>query len=312
MASRDSGRSVGSLAITGGILLVVIFVGYLILTAVFAVRVDASEVCGIWQNGKVEEKADTGFNRRNPFTTRYKCYDATTLTYETTDGSGNATYKDSAMGSVKSSDGVASNVYVLLTFRINRDQVPLIYSTYGKTMDTVVEKYVAPQTRGAVVNIFGKKTMDAIYLGGQETTQAEIAAALKPVIESYGLVFIDFRMTQVDPEQKYKDAVAAQQSEAQNAKVEEAKVVTAEQQAEQARVTAQGQADAKLIEANAEAEANNVIQASLTDAPELLQYKYIETLGTVTWMILPSDNGIVPTLPLDVPSDEPTPTPPAG
>ena len=174
--------------------------------------------------------------------------------------------------------GGSMSVDVTDRFSLAKDQADELFKQAG-TLELVKDRFVRPETREVVRDIFGGFTAEE----GYSTKRAEIAKVitddLRTRLGARGILVDSVNIREVEPEAKVLEAINAilqSRNEAARALEDQKKQVTeadtrkqvAELDKDAAVTKAEADAAAVRIAAEAEAEANTKIAASLT--PELL------------------------------------------
>lgn len=299
-----------TVALGAAAIVVVVLVFGGIIFAMSSEKVSAGTVAVITRNGDDKGLAEPGRVWLTPAIEGTEVYQTSVQNLEFTgnEDASDALWTDSVI-TQKTKDGVDVNYAAMLYFELPADEVRRLYKERGRSMSALVEQHIQVITRDIARDVLEQGLVDEIYLGGMEKFSNDIEAKLIERLAEIGVTVKSFDLTAIDPSDAYKQAIEQQTEQRQVAALEEEKVEVAAQQAEQKRVAAQGDADAaviasqgkakaSVIEAEAEAESNRLIAESLT--PEVLQAMYYETLATVNWAILNSDD-VQQTMPLPNP-----------
>jgi regulator of protease activity HflC (stomatin/prohibitin superfamily) len=170
--------------------------------------------------------------------------------------------------------GGSMSVDVTVRFSLAQDKADDLFKQAG-TLDLVKDRFVRPETREVVRNVFGKYDAEQ----GYSTQRAEIAASitdqLRERLGTKGILVDSVNIREVEPEAKVLEAINAilqSRNEAARALEDQKKQVTeadtrkqvAELDKDAAVTKAEAEAAAVRIAAEAEAEANTKIAESLT------------------------------------------------
>lgn len=181
--------------------------------------------------------------------------------------------------SVIASGGGSMKVDVTVRFSVAPDQAGELFRLAG-SIDLIKDRFVRPDTREVVRNIFGEYTAEQGYSTERAKIATQVTDQLAERLLKRGILVDSVNVRDVLPEQQVLDAInavlqtrnqAAQALEDQKKQVTEAQtrkqVATLDKEA--AITKAEAEAQAVSISAQAQAEANAKIAASLS--PELVQ-----------------------------------------
>ena len=181
--------------------------------------------------------------------------------------------------SVIATGGGSMKVDVTVRFSVAPDQAAALFRQAG-SLDLIKDRFVRPETREVVRNIFGEYSAEEGYSTQRAKIATQVTEELAVRLVKRGIVVDSVNIRDVLPEQQVLDAInavlqtrnqAVQALEDQKKQVTEAQtrkqVATLDK--ESAITKAEALAQAVSIAAQAQAEANAKIAASLT--PELVQ-----------------------------------------
>lgn len=270
--STESGRSVV------GILVYVCLAlsGVLFLSSFM--RVVPANTVGIPTTlGKVGSPVNSGFQLVVPWT---DITEFSTRTQELSmlraEDEGDKAKDDSV--DVIASGGGSMKVDVTVRFRIEKSEAAKLFKLAG-TLDLVKDRFVRPDAREVVRNVFGQYSAEAGYSTARAEIGLKITEQLREQLADKGIIIDSVNVRDVLPEAQVLasiNAILQARNDAAKAKEDQAKQITeAETRKEvatrdaEAKVTAaNADAAAVKIAAEAQAEANAKIAASLT--PELV------------------------------------------
>ena len=181
--------------------------------------------------------------------------------------------------SVIAAGGGSMSVDVTVRFSLAKDKADDLFKQAG-SLDLVKDRFVRPETREVVRDIFGQYTAEQGYSTKRGEISAKITEDLRARLDARGIVVDTVNVRDVSPEQQVLDSInavlktrneAAQALEDQKKQVTEAETrkQVASLDKEAAVTKAEADAQAVSIAAQAQADANQKIAASLT--PELVQ-----------------------------------------
>lgn len=198
--------------------------------------------------------------------------------------------------------------------------------------DRYTKDLVRPLARGAIRDAVSQFGVQEVYSSKRGELREMIAKEMTTKMEINGIVLVDFILRNITFSPEFAASVEQKQIAEQLAQQARFVVEQRKQEAEQARQVAQGQADAvvinakgaaqaRLLQAQAESDALNLFAVALKDNPDLLNYSFINKIGSgVSTIFLPNDVPYLlplptssaptsPTLPDVLPTPYPTPLP---
>lgn len=181
--------------------------------------------------------------------------------------------------SVIAQGGGSMAVDVTVRFSILKDKASDLFKLAG-SVDMVKERFVRPEAREVVRNIFGLYSAEDGYAGKRGEISVKITEDLKKRLAVRGIIIDNVNVRDVLPEtqvlksineilQTRNDALKAQEDQKKLITEAESRKQVAVRDAEAKITAAKASAEAVTIAAAAQAKANQEIAASLT--PELLQ-----------------------------------------
>ena len=258
-----------------------------------------------------------GLNWKVPFVERVVVYRTQEMVYATaasTDEFATSTYADYPTDTT-TADGQQITVKYSVRFRIDPTRITQIANEIGDEVD-VVEKVVKFHSRILARNIPKEYEALDLYTGNVQQVQEEFEAQLRPLLASKGVILEAFGLRKIDFQDDYVQAIEQKQIEAENvtteknraeqakwkaqSAIEEAKgeaaatIENARGDAERIKLLAAGDAEKIKLLAQAEAEAIQAKGEVLKQYPEVIQFRFVESLsdpnGNVTWGIMPQSN----------------------
>jgi regulator of protease activity HflC (stomatin/prohibitin superfamily) len=211
-----------------------------------------------------------GLHVRNPITTGIEEYpifmQTLVLTRGSTDGS---TGNDEI--NVNSVEGQPVSLDVSLSFELDPQKTPTLYTTFRTDIEAIQHGYVKQSIRQALQEVLGSEPI-ADMLGPKKAevvarTQALIATRLAP----YGFLVKQFTINEVRAPAEVMSAINTKNVMQQQALTAQNELQKNTFNAQGDSIRATGRAKAILTEAQAQAEANRLLAASIT--PTLVQYE---------------------------------------
>lgn len=284
-------------------------------------RVDAGEVCIKLRFGDTAGVAEPGLHFVIPFVEDYRCYLQRVVVYEVSNspGASNADYTDFSTA-FNTPDGQEALANYTLIWRIDKENVDLVYRNTGQNMDEVNSRSVKAISRSRVRLLAGRYTADQLFSGRLDPTvevdvtdpnyktvlerlQEDIAADLRPRLAEQGVTLVDFLLRKFTFNEEYvnsREQLGAAQAQADR------QIRLAEADARQRELVAEGDAKAIRTRADAQAYALETLAATLEQYPPetaqlLVQLQFMESFeGQITWGVVPE--GVNPFIQFPVPS----------
>jgi regulator of protease activity HflC (stomatin/prohibitin superfamily) len=211
----------------------------------------------------------------------------------------------------RTADGQQVGIDATIIYSIDPAQVNTVHRRWQQNYENGL---IRPTVRGVIREIIARYEVRDIYSTGTEAAtntaageaagtapselvdlRAEIQSAIAERLASEGFLVTDFLLRDI----QFSDAFAAS---IEQKVVAEQNRQRAEQEAEQLRVQAAGERDAAITRANGEAQAVRIraeaeaaalemINAQISQNPNLIQWRFVETLSdNIQLMLLPSSS----------------------
>lgn len=263
--------------IFGVLSFVFLTLGVLLIVSSFARVVPANTVGIPTTVGKVGDPMNSGFQVVLPWT------DITQFSTRTQELSmlraadeGDKSKDDSV--DVIAAGGGSMKVDITVRFRIQKEEAANLFKLAG-TLDLVKDRFVRPDAREVVRNVFGLYSAEAGYSTARAEISLKITDELRKQLAGKGITIDSVNVRDVLPEAQVLESInailrtrndAAKAAEDQKKQITEAETrkEVAARDAEAKVTAANGDAKAVEIAATAQANANTQIAQSLT--PELL------------------------------------------
>ena len=224
-----------------------------------------------------------------------------TYTMSMTPAEGQVNGDDSIKARTKDGQEVSLDVSVL--YGVSPTAANLVQI---KWQDRYQNDFVRPTTRSAVLTIVASYSVEEVYGATRNEIQQKIKESLLQQFTDNGLILSDFLIRNVTFSDEYIKAVEAKvvaQQDADRAVLEadklrtqakgqaDAAVLSAQGESDAIAARAKGQADATRLAAQAEADALGLINTQISKNPALIEYEYIQKLGSdVKMVLLPSNS----------------------
>ncbi|MBI4850740.1 MAG: prohibitin family protein [Acidobacteria bacterium] len=189
--------------------------------------------------------------------------------------------KDLAEGSprneeinVNSVEGQPISCDVSLSFELDPNQVPHLYSVFRTDIDTITHGFIKQTIRQSLQENVGKT--EIVNFLGKEKAQivSQVQNDLQKRLSEYGFVVKQFTLNEVRAPQSIVKAIEAKNTMAQDALRAQNELQKKEFEAQQKVIEAEGDAKSIFARAEAQAKSNHLIAESIT--PTLVEYKKIE------------------------------------
>jgi regulator of protease activity HflC (stomatin/prohibitin superfamily) len=191
----------------------------------------------------------------------------------------------------RTNDGQEVTIDVTVIFRVTPATANQVYKDWRIGY---VEGAVEPFVREEVRNAISELSVEQVY--GQRTAIGPaIFEMLAPRLQIEGINLVELAIRDISFSPEFVDAVERKQiaeQEVERATNEAEAVRRAALGERDAAITrAEGQAEAVLLRAQAEAEALRLINAQISQNPNLIQWRYIEQLGdNIQLIVIPSNS----------------------
>lgn len=174
----------------------------------------------------------------------------------------------------QTSEGMAVNADIGITYHLRPDAIPLIFQRYRRGMDEITNVFIRNYIRDAINKSASKTKIEDLYSGKEgffEDVEAAVRADLEPIGIELSRIYLigrfHFPTTVIT-------ALNAKIEAMQRAQQRENELREAEAEAKKQIAKAEGQAKCALLKAESEAKANLVLAKSITQ--ELIQWQAIQ------------------------------------
>jgi regulator of protease activity HflC (stomatin/prohibitin superfamily) len=175
---------------------------------------------------------------------------------------------------VNSIEGQPISCDVSLSFELDPQQVPHLYSVFRTDIDSITHGFVKQTIRQCLQETIGKT--EIVNFLGKEKAQivSQVQVDLQKRLSEYGFVVKQFTLNEVRAPQSIVKAIEAKNTMAQDALRAQNELQKKEFEAQQKVIEAEGEAKSILARAEAQAKSNKLISDSITTT--LVEYKKIE------------------------------------
>ena len=211
-----------------------------------------------------------GLHMRNPLTTGIEEYPIFMQTLVLTKASNEGSPNNDEIN-VNSKEGQPLSVDVSMSFELDAEKAPYLYTTFRRDIDAIQHSYVKQTIRQALQEVIGDEEIAAV-IGPKKAeavsrTQKLLTAALAP----YGIVVKQFTINELRAPEAVINAINQKNVMQQQALTAQNELQKNQFQAQGDSIKAAGRAKAILTEAEAQARANELLSRSITGT--LVQYE---------------------------------------
>lgn len=174
----------------------------------------------------------------------------------------------------QTSEGMAVNADIGITYHLRPDAIPLIFQRYRRGMDEITNVFIRNYIRDAINKSASKTKIEDLYSGKEgffEDVECAVRSDLEPIGIELSRIYLIGRF---HFPQTVITALNAKIEAMQRAQQRENELREAEAEAKKQVAKAEGQAKCALLKAESEAKANLVLAKSITQ--ELIQWQAIQ------------------------------------
>ncbi len=214
-----------------------------------------------------------GIHGKNPLLTQIEEYPTfmQTLVLARTPTEGGSNNEEINVNSI---EGQPVSVDVSMSFELDPQKVPYLYSTFRTDISSIQHGYVKQAIRQALQEVVGGEEVAAMIGPKKAEVVSRVQRLLEQRLSPYGIVVKQFTINELRAPQAVIDAINTKNVMQQQA-------LTAQNQLQKNRfdalgdsIMAAGRAKAILAEAEAQARANDMLARRIT--PTLVQYETIK------------------------------------
>ena len=211
-----------------------------------------------------------GLHLRNPLTTGIEEYPIFMQTLVLARGSSDGQSHNEEIN-VNSKEGQPLSVDVSMSFELDPDRAPYLYTTFRRDIEAIQHTYVKQTIRQALQEVIGDEEIASV-IGPKKAeavsrTQKLLTASLAP----YGIVVKQFTINELRAPQTVIEAINQKNVMQQQGLTAQNELQKNQFQSQGDSIKAAGRAKAILTEAEAQAKANRLLAESIT--PTLVQYE---------------------------------------
>src|SRR3954465_8006318 len=211
-----------------------------------------------------------GLHFRNPMTTGIEEYPVfmKTLVLAKTSNEGSR-YNDEI--NVNSKEGQPVSLDVSMSFELDPDKQPNLFSTFRRDIEAIQHGYVKQAIRQALQEVLGNEEIAAVIGPKKAEAVNQTQLLLSQRLAQYGIVVKQFTINELRAPPAVIEAINQKNVMQQQALTAQNELQKNQFQAQGDSIKAAGQAKAILGLAEAQAKANDLIARSVT--PNLVQYE---------------------------------------
>jgi len=271
-SGENGGRSLGSrIRLLAGVVVGLVVLLFLLPNTVTYVNPGYVGIVIHRASGGVDPKPlGPGLHPRNPLTTGIEEYPVFMQTLVLTRASNEGSAQNDEIN-VNSREGQPLSVDVSMSFELDADKAPFLYTTFRRDIESIQHTYVKQSIRQAlqevigneeIANVIGPKKAEAV-----SRTQQLIAQRLA----QYGIIVKQFTINELRAPDAVIQAINQKNVMQQQALTAQNELQKNQFQAQGDSIKAAGRAKAIMAEADAQAKANELLSRSITVT--LVQYE---------------------------------------
>jgi regulator of protease activity HflC (stomatin/prohibitin superfamily) len=211
-----------------------------------------------------------GLHLRNPLTTGIEEYPVFMQTLVLTKG-GTETSPGNDEINVNSKEGQPISLDVSMSFELDPQRTPHLYTTFRRDIETVQHTYVKQSIRQSLQEVIGSEEIAAVIGPRKAEVVARAQKLLEQRLAQYGILVKQFTINELRAPQAVIEAINQKNVMQQQALTAQNELQKNQFQAQGDSIKAAGRAKAIFAEAQAQADANQKLSASIT--PTLVQYE---------------------------------------
>ncbi|MBP5971050.1 SPFH domain-containing protein [Pseudomonas iridis] len=174
-------------------------------------------------------------------------------------------------------DGMKISTPIGMTLRAKPGAAPLLFQTYRKSMEEIVQVNVPQVIRTAFNNAASKLTAEEIYGPNKEQFLKDVEVRVREHFEGKGIVVESLYLNgEIGLPEKVTAALNAKIEATQKTAQRVNEIAQVEAEAEKARAEARGLKDAAVLRAQGEAESLNIRGEALRKNPGVVELNAIE------------------------------------
>ena len=209
-----------------------------------------------------------GLHMRNPLTTGIEEYPIFMQTLLLARGQAESRNEEI---NVNSKEGQPLSVDVSMSFELDPDKAPYLYTTFRRDIDAIQHTYVKQTIRQALQEVIGDEEIAAVIGPKKAEAVSRTQKVLTMALAPYGIVVKQFTINELRAPETVINAINQKNVMQQQALTAQNELQKNQFQAQGDSIKAAGRAKAILTEAEAQARANELLARSITGT--LVQYE---------------------------------------
>ncbi len=211
-----------------------------------------------------------GLHMRNPLTTGIEEYPVFMQTLILTKSSSEGSALNDEIN-VNSKEGQPISLDVSMSFELDQDKAPQLYTTFRRDIQAIQHGYVKQSIRQALQEVIGNEEIAAVIGPKKAEAVNQTQMLLSQRLAQYGIVVKQFTINELRAPPAVIEAINQKNVMQQQALTSQNELQKNTFQAQGDSIKAMGHAKAILAEAEAQAKANELLSRSVT--ANLVQYE---------------------------------------
>jgi regulator of protease activity HflC (stomatin/prohibitin superfamily) len=211
-----------------------------------------------------------GLHMKNPLTTGIVEYPVFMQTLVLTKSSSEGSLLNDEIN-VNSKEGQPISLDVSMSFELDQDKAPGLYTTFRRDIQSIQHGYVKQSIRQALQEVIGNEEIAAVIGPKKAEAVNQTQALLSQRLAQYGIVVKQFTINELRAPQAVIEAINQKNVMQQQSLTAQNELQKNTFQAQGDSIKAAGQAKAILSLAESQAKANELLSRSIT--PNLVQYE---------------------------------------
>jgi regulator of protease activity HflC (stomatin/prohibitin superfamily) len=221
--------------------------------------------------GGVDQNAyGPGIHLRNPLTTGIQEYPTYMQTLILTKSAGEGSDRNDEIN-VNSVEGQPLSLDVSMSFELDPQKVPLLYTTFRMDVQSIEHTYVKQSIRQALQEIVGNEAIADIIGPKKAEVTVRVQTLIAQRLAQYGIIVKQFTINELRAPPAVIEAINQKNVMQQQSLTAENELQKNKFQAQGDSIKGAGRAKAILAEAEAQAKANILLAQSIT--PTLVSYE---------------------------------------
>jgi regulator of protease activity HflC (stomatin/prohibitin superfamily) len=211
-----------------------------------------------------------GLHLKNPLTTGIEEYPVYMQTLVLAKGASEGTAANEEIN-VNSKEGQPISLDVSMSFELDQDKAPALYSTFRRDIQSIQHGYVKQSIRQALQEVVGNEEIAAVIGPKKAEAVNQTQALISQRLAQYGIIVKQFTINELRAPQAVIEAINQKNVMQQQALTAQNELQKNTFNAQGDSIKAAGQAKAILSLAESQARANELLSRSIT--PNLVQYE---------------------------------------